>query len=172
MRPQKQTRNIPWFWLAAALLLYTLIGRLTASFWAITSAFTLALAWASASAWTSTLAWTLGSSWVSALLSAPAWVLTFTSFSGLLWFCDGLLGGGGGLVFTLIVAWAVFWVLTWAWALAVAGKELLKFFNQIHTFLILAGTSWLGLALGCLWRLALTRWNIAPAFVRISPFSP
>ena len=66
---------------------------------------------------------------------------------------------------SVVVAWAVAWAAAVAWAVAVAGAvmavavpalvakaivgdKLEKSFNKFHTFLILAGTSNIGLGLG------------------------
>ncbi|MCL1466032.1 hypothetical protein [Argonema galeatum] len=55
-------------------------------------------------------------------------------------------------------AWAYAWAYAWTFASTFAGssalswaeEELLNSFSKFHTFLILLGTSWLGLGLGWL----------------------
>lgn len=71
----------------------------------------------------------------------------------------------GAMAWAVVVAWAVAWAAAVAWAVAVAGAvmavavpalvakaivgdKLEKSFNKFHTFLILAGTSNIGLGLG------------------------
>ena len=96
------------------------------------------------------------------------------------WFVTWFVDGDGDWVSVAFAAAAAFWLIAWAtiWSVAVAaagvwasaaavaaamaavvimtaaggwaGEELKKFFSKFHTFLILLGTSWLGLGLGWL----------------------
>ncbi|WP_249066407.1 serine/threonine protein kinase [Argonema antarcticum] len=133
--PPKKRRNIPWGKLTGVLLSYAVLGFFSApSAWAWAWAWALASALASASALAWAWAWTslLASAWALALASASAWVSASASASS--W----------------ALASASAWALAWAWALALASDELVKSFSKFHTFLILLGTSWLGLGLGWL----------------------
>ncbi|MBD2042659.1 hypothetical protein [Microcoleus sp. FACHB-672] len=152
MSSPQTIRTIPWLWLIGVFLIYTLIGRFTASHWAVTLAWSWSLSWAVMATWAASLALAWTSMWASALVSRGVWFLVFAVLSALFWFGIGILSLTGfyfiDYLWPLITIWMLFWVFAAAWAVAAAGKDLRQFFSKVHTFLILAGTSWLGLLLG------------------------
>ncbi|MCC5598413.1 serine/threonine protein kinase [Nostoc favosum] len=118
----KSPKIIAWGCLTFVLLSYLLIGYLLAA----SNASYILWAWAVAWACVWAVAW--AGAW------AVAWAVTW------IWAC------------AWVGAWAGAWVLAGAvaWAIAIAGNELRKSFSKVHTFLILASTSSLGLGLGWL----------------------
>ena len=128
----KPDRKVPWVSLTILLLLYSLMGYiLTASnapflLWAVAVA--VALAMAGAGAW----------SWAEA--EAVAGYMAMAGYmAGTL--AGTLAGAGVGAV-----AWAG--AGAWAWAMDGAWPKLEESFNKFHTFLIVTGTSNVGLGLG------------------------
>jgi len=121
-------RIIPWSWLVGVLLISLLIGYSLAAINALyvtwAWAWAVALVWAGAGAW----AWAVALVLVVVLLVAVA------------------VASAGVPAVVLVVCWAVAVTV----AVTVAGEELQESFSKFHTFLILAGTSSLGLGLGWL----------------------
>ena len=122
----KPDRTVLWVSLTIVLLLYSLMGYILTAFnapfllWALVVAVAVFVAWTGA--WTGALAGALAVAMFVAVTVAVA----------------------------MFVAGA--WAGAWAWAGAVAGavvgEELRKSFRKFHPFLILAGTSNVGLGLG------------------------
>ncbi len=148
-RPRKnirKTRTIPWVSLAIALLLYAIIGLILAS---SSAPFHV---WAWAEAWAGAIAVDMAGTWAGTWAEARAWVGLWTWFG--LWAWAWVLA----FAFSMTEAWAWAGAVAGAWvfavagtfAMAVGGRELLKSFSRFNTFLILVGTSWLGLAWGWL----------------------
>lgn len=156
--------TIVWLRLVFGLFCYIFVGFLFASnpFWAealgmneaLAKGRGLALARASLIILALSLTWGLAWNKVSVMSWAEglgwAWVLACGVGLAL-----GLVMGGG---ITLTVIWAVVVSVAWAgaWCLVGAKSQLLLSFSQLHTVLILAGTSIFGLGLGWLWRLIST----------------
>ncbi|TAF03681.1 MAG: serine/threonine protein kinase [Nostocales cyanobacterium] len=117
-------RIIPWVSLISLLLLHVLMGyRLRlyhTSFWSWALTLALTVAGSGALALPSFWSGALALAWVGALAGA--------------WAAAGL--------------WVLAWGLTLAWALVSAEAKLKKSFIKFHTFLILVGTSSVGLVLG------------------------
>ncbi|NEO99853.1 MAG: serine/threonine protein kinase [Symploca sp. SIO2E9] len=126
----RQTRTIPWIWLVLLLISYLSIGSF------LTEAKVLVVVWA----------WAVAGAWVMAGAVAEIVTIIFAMIFAMFWF--------------LVVAVAV--VGTWAGAVAVVGAvtvavagaviatKLGKSFSKSQTFVILSGTSILGLTLGWL----------------------
>ncbi|MDZ8137518.1 MAG: serine/threonine-protein kinase [Nostoc sp. DedQUE04] len=124
----KSLRTIPWSWLIAVLISTLLIGYLLAASNASYIVWAVAVVWAEAMAWTGAWSWSL--------TVAEAVGVTVV----------------GTVVVTLVVAGTVAGSVSMAVVVAagMAGENLRKSFSKIHTFLILASISSLGLGLGWL----------------------
>jgi serine/threonine-protein kinase len=128
----RKARTIPWVRLTVIAGYYLVIGFLVgvwSMFWAGAGVMTGAVAVVDADNVADVLITAVVVTVVSAVVSAVVSV-----------------GAGFGAVY-------VAWTVTLAVALLsglVAGKKLQESFNKFHTFLILLGTSWLGLGLGWL----------------------
>lgn len=139
LQPKKQI-SIPWNPLTGILLIYAVFGFFSALSawpwsWALALALALALGCAGASYDYEADAW----SWSAALARACVFVLFLAS----------------AFAFTWVLALAGSWVLAYAGALPWAGtfgwamhSLVEKSFNTFQIFIILLGTSWLGLGLG------------------------
>jgi serine/threonine protein kinase len=125
---KKPARKVPWVSLTILLLTYCIIGFILTVvyapfwFWAMVVAGAVAGAWAWAGA--GAVAWAVAGAWAVAVAGAGAVAVAVA----------GAVAGAG--------AWAVAALAIWA------GDKLEKSFNKFHTFLILAGTSNVGLGLG------------------------
>ena len=152
----RSQRAIPWFGLIILGLLHTLCGMLLTSDYALS----WGLAWAGAGAGAGAMTWTVCAGAVD-VAGAVTWLVVVAM--ALSW---GVAGVGAvavavavaGLVARLVDMSAaeaflpalVAVIMAWAWAVAGVGEELLVYFSRFQTFLILTGTSWLGLGLGVL----------------------
>ncbi|MEH1787556.1 MAG: serine/threonine-protein kinase [Nostoc sp.] len=127
----KSPRIIPWRWLVGVLFSYLLIGY----FLAVSNApyIAVAVAWA--------VAWAAAVGWAAAVVGASAWAAV-VAVAGTVAAVGAVAGTVAGAVWVL--------VLVLVPAVAWTGDELRKSFSKVHTFLILASTSSLGLGLGWL----------------------
>ena len=138
-----KTRTIPWVSLVLVLVSYLLIG--------------ITLVWAEAGA----VAWVVPVAGAVAGAVAVDWAWAFTKAGA--WAVA--IAGAWAVGVAIAGAWAVAWavavaiaeVLVWAVAMAWARNKLFESFSRFHTFLILLGTSWLGLGLGWLVYLAFSQ---------------
>ncbi|BAZ30905.1 serine/threonine protein kinase [Cylindrospermum sp. NIES-4074] len=121
--------NIPWGRLSGVILAYSAMGFFSAPW-----------AWAWAWAWVLSVAWTVAGAGAGA--EAFVWAMALAWAVALAW----AGAGAGAFVWAMALAWAV----ALAVALALALEKLQKSFSEWHIFLILLGTSWLGLGLGWL----------------------
>jgi serine/threonine-protein kinase len=173
-------RIIPWHWLVGVLLTYLLIGYLlpasNASYivWiigavAVGCPVVVAVGWGD-----SAVGWDRDSAvgcvgcvpgavvgWVLAVTPAGAWAGYWVGWAGRwakAWAGAGAWAWAGAVAsaVTLAVTWFVAYLVALyvgaavGVALVEAGQELKKSFSKVHTFLILASTSSLGLGLGWL----------------------
>jgi serine/threonine-protein kinase len=117
---KKPARKVPWVSLTVLLLAHCIIGFI------LTPVIPGAWAWAVVVAWAAAVA----GAW--AVAGAGAWAVA------------GALAAAGTLAAAVAGAWAV----AGAGVVFLAGEGLEKSFNKFHSFLILAGTSNIGLGLG------------------------
>ena len=156
----QQQRNIPWCKLATVLLSNSVLGFLLKP-WAgddaLSVALTLALGWAVILAliWSEHKPTTL----TSAKAAPEDWLLAFIYALGLTMVLIVLLPSVLIPVTTSAWAWVWAWIgtalvlaspFTCVWATISVFEDLLNFFSKCHTFLIVNGTSALGLGLGWL----------------------
>jgi serine/threonine-protein kinase len=126
----KSPRIIPWVRLVGILFIYIFIGYCLALALYKTPLLQVVCIWVfvwafiSAFVWTVAVAGTWTGAWVWVAVSAWAWVVAST---------------GAGV-----------WAWAWAWVVASTQRKLQQSFSNFHTFLILIGTSNLGLSLGWL----------------------
>ncbi|MDZ8064865.1 MAG: serine/threonine-protein kinase [Nostoc sp. DedQUE08] len=128
----KSPRIIPWGWLVGVLLSYLLIGYLLA---ALKASY---IVWA--------VAVTVASAWAVAVTVASTWAVAVAMAGAVAGAVAVAVAGAGAVI--EVIFWVVAWVVVWV--VAEAGDELRKSFSKVHTFLILASTSSLGLGLGWL----------------------
>ncbi|NMG20205.1 serine/threonine protein kinase [Brasilonema bromeliae] len=124
----KSPRIIAWGWLVGVLLNYTNISYFLAALNAPRIIWAVAVAWVVA--------------WAGLAAVAVAWaglVAVAVAVAGVV-----AVAVAGALSGVVAVAWAGALATVWA------GKKLQKSFSKVHTFLILASTSSLGLGLGLL----------------------
>jgi serine/threonine protein kinase len=162
--PTKSHRIIPWGWLAVVFLSYLFISYFLAAHnapympWVWAVAWTVAVAWA----WTVARAWTVA--WARAVPRAVA--VAWSNARAVAWsramILAMILSMPGAMILVMILVMILAMILAtilvvavagavagvWAWARA--KEELQKSFSRVHTFLILASTSGLGLGLGWL----------------------
>ena len=124
----KPARKVPWVSLTILLLLYSLMGYILTAVNAPFSLSAVVVAWAMTMAVDVAVAVVV--TWVMAVVVVVAVVVTGTL--GVVW--AGALAGAGN------------WVV--AGAVVMVMDKLGKSFSKFHTFLILAGTSNIGLGLG------------------------
>ncbi|QDL08072.1 serine/threonine protein kinase [Brasilonema octagenarum UFV-E1] len=122
----KSPRIIPWVRLVGILFIYIFIGYCLAFFLSKAPLFWVVCTWAFVWAF---VWWAVA---VAVTLTWAAWVWAVAVAGTLFW------------------ARTLFWVVVWAWFVASIARKLQESFSKIHTFLILAGTSNLGLSLGWL----------------------
>ncbi|HAZ45215.1 MAG TPA: hypothetical protein DDW76_04520 [Cyanobacteria bacterium UBA11369] len=85
-------------------------------------------------------------------MAPGAWASAWATGSVFAWASPKLWASALAWLFALLFYSPRDYALPWASVLALlfifGSRELIKFFSKPHKFLILAGTSWLGLALG------------------------
>ncbi|MEH1834656.1 MAG: serine/threonine-protein kinase [Nostoc sp.] len=149
----KSPRIIPWDWLVGVILSYLLIG------YSLCASNALYIVWAWVVAGAVAMAWAVAKGVAKGMGVGKAWTMAWAVFFA--WSCVYVAVIGplaGDVPVPKAKAEAASWVMlrfqivatAGSVAVAVAGVELQKSFTKVHTFLILASTSSLGLGLGWL----------------------
>ena len=149
MNYPQANKMIPWFWLTGVFLScsyigYTIVKSPAIAYYLIIG-IALGLSWLSACK--PDLSCGFFTVWFSLLFlsgSSRAWVL-FSIYTLIV--SMFVPHYNAFLAWVVIIFWGGFFSLTAAVASAKAAKKLLNSFNKKHTFLILAGTSGIGLIL-------------------------
>lgn len=150
---KKPAITIPWVSLTVLLLVYCIIGFILTvvyvPFWVWAVIVVVVVAVAGAGTWAMAMAWAGAVAVAMTLAGAVAMTL-----AGALAVAGAVAVADAGTVAVAVGALAI-----WGGAVSWVGYELQKSFNKFHTFLILAGTSNVGLGLGWIVYQLLTVWT-------------